>query len=194
MKSYIGLFISFVFSKGGNDMERVLRRLKFLEDAQKATVESCLEEVKNYVKTPLFLKDRALDMLVNLKVIAKESGHAKCGFFDAVLKAMRERLSVAPEQFKKYLEVLLGDKDHEKVLDAIAKVDKAGRVASQGSRTGFRSNPYPRMGRGYQSYQSRASVECYNCRRLGHYQAQCPLRAGRRAPGFKREERERKAN
>lgn len=159
-------------------MERVLRRLKKLEDAQKATVESCLEEIRHFLKSPLFSKDRALDMLVNLKVIAKESSHARAGFFDAVLKAMREKTASATEQFKKYLEVLLGDKDHEKVLDTIAKVDKATRMASPLTRGALRSAPYPRMGRG-RDYQSRASVECYHCHQVGHYQAYCPLRFGR---------------
>ena len=121
-----------------------------------------------------------MDMLVNLKLVAKESGHAKSGFFDAVLKVMRDKTSYPGLQFKKYLEALLGDKDHEKVLDTIAKVDKASRVAST-SRGPFRMAPYSsRVGRGR---AARAFVECYLCHQLGHYQAYCPSRFARAGPG-----------
>ena len=43
---------------------------------------------------------------------------------------MREKTGAMDGQFKKYLKVLLGDKDHKKVLESIAKVDKAMRISS----------------------------------------------------------------
>ena len=95
-----------------------------MEDSQKATVESLLEEIQHFVKSPVFTKDKALDLLLDLKLVAKETKHTRKGFFEACLEAMREKATVPLDQFKKYLEVLLGDKDHEKVMDMIAKVDK----------------------------------------------------------------------
>lgn len=78
----------------------------------------------------MFNKEKALDYLVNLKVVAKETSHPRSGFFNAVLQAMQMKIRVPDSQFQQYLQVLLGDKDHEKVLDSIAKVDKAMRVAA----------------------------------------------------------------
>ncbi|KAK3705581.1 hypothetical protein QZH41_008451 [Actinostola sp. cb2023] len=153
--------------KGGHNLEDMMERLKKLENAQKATVDSCLDELRHLVKSPMFSKDRALDRLLNLKMVAKEDKHPKSGFFEAVLRALREKTSGTDEQFKQYLEVLWGDKDHEKVLETMAKVDKAMRLS------------LPRATRGYSSYRGRgrvdrALVQCYYCRQFGHYQNFCP--------------------
>ena len=75
----------------------------------------------------MFSKDQALDYLLNIRMVAKESNHPKAGFYGAVLRAMREKSGVPDDQFKRYLEVLLGDKDHEKVLEMMSKVDKSMR-------------------------------------------------------------------
>ena len=102
-------------------------RLEALENSQKASVESALEELQHFIKMPMFNEEKALDYLINLKIVAKESNHPKSGFFNAELQAMKDK--IRDSQFQQYLQVLLGDKDHEKVLDSIAKVDKAMRVA-----------------------------------------------------------------
>ena len=60
---------------------------------------------------------------MNIRMVAKESNHPRAGFYKAVLKAMREKSGVPDDQFKRYQEVLLGDKDHEKVLEMMSKVE-----------------------------------------------------------------------
>ncbi|KAL9951622.1 hypothetical protein ACROYT_G044322 [Oculina patagonica] len=119
-----------VLQANEDDMLRVMRRLETLENSQKASVESALEELQSFIKMPMFSKEKALDYLINLKIVAKESKHPKSGFFNAVLQAMKDKIRVPDSQFQQYLQVLLGDKDHEKVLDSISKVDKAMRVAA----------------------------------------------------------------
>ena len=111
-----------------------MRRIKKLEDAQKATVDSCLEEIRHFLKSAVFTKDKALDLLLNLKLVAKETKHPRSGLFEVVLGTMRDRATVPVEQFKRYLEVLLGDKDQKKVLETIAKVDKAAGMSSSSRR------------------------------------------------------------
>lgn len=108
---------------------------------------------------------KVLDYLINLKIVAKESNHPKSGFFNAVLQAMKDKIRVRDSQFQQYLQVRLGDKDHEKVLDSIAKVDKAMRVAAP--------RPFAARGRGR---GGRASVRCFACNQFGHYQSYCPYR------------------
>ncbi|KAK3722273.1 hypothetical protein QZH41_005187 [Actinostola sp. cb2023] len=55
--------------------------------------------------------------------------HLKANYYAAVIQAMREKMTVTDDQFRKYLMVLLGDKDQEKVYDAISKVDKVSSGA-----------------------------------------------------------------
>ena len=69
------------------------------------------------------------------------------------------------DQFKKYLQVLLGDKDHEKVLETMTKVGKATRTSSP--------RPTHMFSRGRGRANS-VSVECYYCHQCGHYQSYCP--------------------
>ena len=133
-------------------MLQVMRRLEALENSQKASVESALEELQHFIKMPMFNKEKALDYLINLKIVAKESNHPKSGFFNAVLQNMKDKIRVPDSQFQQYLQVLLGDKDHEKVLDSIAKVVKAMRVAAP--------RPFAARGRGR---GGRASVRCFAC-------------------------------
>ena len=97
-----------------NDMLRVMRRLEALENSQKASVESALEELQHFIKMPMFNNEKALDYLINLKIVAKESNYPKSGFFNAVLQAMKVKIRVLESQFQQYLQVLLGDEDHEK--------------------------------------------------------------------------------
>lgn len=79
------------------------------------------------IKAPVFSKDQALDYLPNIRIVGKVSNHPKAGFYEAVFRAMREKSRVPEDQFKRYLEVRLGDKDHEKVLEMMSKVDKSMR-------------------------------------------------------------------
>ena len=103
-----------------------MRRLETLENSwPKATVESAFAELQHFIKTPMFNKEKALDFLINLKIVAKESNHPRSCFFNAVLQAMQDKIRVPDSQFQQYLQALLGDKDYEKVLDSIAKVDNA---------------------------------------------------------------------
>ena len=65
----------------------------------------------------MFNKEKALDYLIILKIVARETSHSRSGLFNAVLQAMQARIRVPDTQFQQYLQALLGDKDHEMVLD-----------------------------------------------------------------------------
>ena len=139
---------------GGHNFDEVLQRLKRLEESQKASVDSTLADIRLLLKAPSFSKDQALDLLLNLKMVAKETNHPRAGFFDAAFRSLREK-SVSPVvQFRKYMEVILGDKDQEKVLDMMSKVGKSMRLSTPGF------NRVPERGRGH----SFRSVQCYHCR------------------------------
>lgn len=102
-------------------------------------------------------------------MVAKESGHDKAGFYQAVLRALRDKATSSDDVFKKYMEVLLGDKNEEKVLEMMSKVDKSTRQSAA-------VNP-PRRFRGGGRVSGRfRNIECFNCNQLGHYRSHCPMR------------------
>lgn len=129
-------------------------------------MDSTLADIRLLLKAPSFSKDQALDLLLNLKMVAKETNHPRAGFFDEAFRSLREKSATPDVQFRKYLEVILGDKDQQKVLDMMSKVDKSMRLSTPGF------NRVPGRGRGH----SFRSVQCYHCRRFGHYQSYCPDR------------------
>ena len=141
-------------------------------------------------KSLLFSKDHTLDCLLQLKILSKESKHPKAGFYSAVLEALREKMASPDDQFKRYVAVLLGDKDQEKVLDAISKVDKASRArAAKPSSSASSLDQQQSWGLVTRRRYGRPfGVRCFNCWQLGHFQSQCPERrgAGREGPSTKR--------
>ena len=105
-------------------------------------MDSTLQDIRLFLKSPNFNKDQAFDYLLTLQLVAKEKKHVKAGFYEAVMRAMREKSTSEDEQFKRYLEVLIGDKDQEKVLDLISKVDKAvKRKSSSSNQSSFPKRP-----------------------------------------------------
>ena len=106
-------------------MEEITRRIEKLEKSQEANVEGILSKILQMAnsKSVPFYRDQAFEQLLNLKIVALESKHPKAGYFSAVFRALREKMSCPDDSFKKYLLALLGDKDQEKVLDRVAKVE-----------------------------------------------------------------------
>ena len=182
----IGFCIS-EFSQEVNDLAEVRRRIKMLEDSQKPSVESTLHQVRMLLKAPIFSKDQALDYLLSLSMVAKESSHAKAGFYQAVLRALRDKANSSEAVFKKYLEVLLGDKDEEKVMEMMAKVDKS----SKHSLATHTSGGPGASGRGLGRF---GNIQCFHCNQLGHYMSHCPRRVYFRRGGRGRANRRDSSN
>lgn len=113
-------------------MEDFARRIQKLEQSQQATVDGIIEKIMQLVKSKAvpFNKDQVFEQILNLKVVALETKHPKANYYSTVFQALREKMGGSDEQFKRYVLALLGDKDQEKVLDAMTKVDKALRVPS----------------------------------------------------------------
>ena len=101
---------------------------------------------------------------MNLKIVAKETKHAKAGFYSAVLTAMQNKMWASNMQFKRYLEALLGDKEDEVVLKRIAAVDKALRVPGVGA------NRFMPRGRG----RDRSQVQCFSVAYMGIIRGSVP--------------------
>ena len=92
----------------------------------------------------------------------------------AVFQSLRGKLLVSDDQFRRYLLVLLGDKEQEKVFDRMSKVDKAFNKSS--ARPERFGEP---LGFG-QRRPRRTKMEliwCYACQGYGHYARNCRVRS-----------------
>ena len=141
-------------------MEDFARRIQKLEQSQQATVDGIIERIMQLVKSKAvpFNKDQVFEQILNLKVVALETKHPKANYYSTVFQALREKMGGSDEQFKRYVLALLGDKDQEKVLDAMTKVDKALRVPS------FSATP------------TLGGLQCFYCKGYGHFQRNCQMR------------------
>ena len=117
------------------------------------------------LKSPNFSKGQVLDGLSDLDfvekalykwiiiIISKERNHDNAEFYSSVFQGMSKKAAIPDDDFKEYLEVLLGNKDKEKVMELLSKAETAMR----NSRLKRRDNGYP----------------CYTCGGHGHFQATC---------------------
>lgn len=147
-----------------------------MEDSQKPSVDSSLLQMRMLLKAPIFSKDQAFDYLLSLGMVAKASGHAKAGFYQAVLCALQDKANLSEAMFRKYLEVLLGDKDEEKVMEMMAKVDKSTKRSLAVDTSGGPGT----SGRGRGRF---SGIQCFHCNQFGHYRSHCPRRVQSRRGG-----------
>ena len=74
-----------------------------------------------------FNRFEAMELVEGLKNAAHDTHHEKEGYYNLVHETLRGKLELPNDQFRNYIFPLLGDKDHEKVLDVISKVEKSNR-------------------------------------------------------------------
>ena len=100
--------------------------------------------------------------------MARSSNHAELPYFQAVFQALKDKTSAPPDQFRKYLAALLGDKYQERVLDVMSKVDKSVRRSASALP---RPSQFPAPNQGYRGAFS--SFQSFYCGKLGHIQSRC---------------------
>ena len=108
------------------------------------------------LKSPKFSNSQVLDGLLSVKLISKERNHDKAGFNGSVFQAMSQKSAFPDDDFKQYLEVLLRNKDDEKVMELISKAEKVMRNSRPNRRDSGR--------------------RCYSCGGYGYFQATCQVR------------------
>ena len=83
-------------------------------------------KIMAYASCPLpdFNKYEALEMLESLQLTAQDTKHDRQNFYRLVYRTVRGKLDVSRDQFRSLVLRLLGDKDHEKIFDCMAKVEK----------------------------------------------------------------------
>lgn len=133
-----------------------------LENLAVSSVDSLLIKIRNLASrpTPEFNKFEVLELLEALKNAAQDVKHEKTGYFQLTFETLRSKINQSNEQFRNFLLPLLGDKDHEKILEIVAKVEKTNRRihGKQGRATA--SAPY-------------SVLRCHYCGRPGHIKVNC---------------------
>ena len=77
-----------------------------------------------------FAKYIALSMAESVAREAHCLSHEKASFLDAAVKGLHPRPQASTEILQAYFLALLSDRDYTKVLDSLAKVDKAHKKAA----------------------------------------------------------------
>ena len=150
-------------------MQRQLEDMKSKIDVLSAsTVDQLIRRVRNLASRPApeFNKYEVLELIEALKNAAQDANHEKRDYCKATFETLREKVNQPDEMFRSYLLPLLGDKDHEKILEIIARVEKHADRRSVSRRN---AGPYKRS-------RDRGGLRCFYCHQLGHFRAECPKR------------------
>ena len=123
-----------------------------------------IRKMLDYAARPLseFNKFEAIDILETLQNTSRDNQDEKREFYRLVYQTARGKVDLPKEHFRALILRLLGDKDHTKVYEAVAKVEKAMGTGGpwSGSSHRGRSSDVPYRGRGM---RSSAPVQCYFC-------------------------------
>jgi len=144
-----------------------------------ASPENLVERILTYAARPLseFNKYEVLEMLETLHNKAADGNHDRKKYYRLVYQTAREKVDSSKDHFKDLVMRLLGDKDHEKVLDIVCKVEKSNRKRSRPERED--------RGAGVARSSRPFNMRCYFCNRRGHIKANCPDRkSGQSKPSF----------
>ena len=124
------------------DLQSLLDRLSAIEEKQKPTVSALKRTVVQHMlrKNVDFDKYKALEFVDQLRTLAMQLKDPKADYLGSVYTTLLDKMPhSSPELFKTYILSLLGDRDYEKIIETINKVDK-----SFASKTTFRQGqPYP---------------------------------------------------
>ena len=105
----------------------MLSRIKALEEKQKPSISDLKKNIVQYALRPLndFDKYKAMDLIEQLKNVAVQIKDKKADYYITVYATLMEKLVKPAEHFRNYILSLLGDRDYEKVIEAVSKIDKA---------------------------------------------------------------------
>lgn len=100
-----------------------------MDELTTSSVDGLLEKIRLLASRPIpeFNRFEALNMLEALKNAAQDAKHEKAGYYKYTFETLREKVTLPNDQFRNFLFPLLGNKDQERVLGVIAKVEKNNR-------------------------------------------------------------------
>lgn len=154
----------------------LLKLQQSIEALSKLSVASMLTKALDYATRPQseFNKYEALDIFETLQNTARDNTDERQEYYRLAFQTARSKVGLPNEHFQSLLLRLLGDNDHQKVFEAVAKVEKSmGKSPSPRASSSYRSSMAPYRGR---SGRGVAGLRCFHCNKLGHVWARCMLR------------------
>ena len=117
---------------------RISKATRAIVELSRFSVDTMLKKVLDYASRPLpeFRKYEALEMIEALQNTARDNKHEKQDYYRLAYHTARSKIDLPNYYFQSLILQLLGDKDHQKVFHAVAKVEKSwSKVRS--------ASPYP---------------------------------------------------
>jgi len=155
-------------------MKDELSKLKEkVETVTTATVDGMVKKVISYASRPVteFNKHEVVEMMETLYHTAHDRSDTKEGYFRLAYHTIRGKIELPKEQLRHLVLRMVGDKDHERIFDIVAKVEKQSRSTA---RNRFQdSSPYQRP---RSQVGGAIEIRCFGCQQLGHIRARCPQR------------------
>lgn len=134
-----------------------------------SSLDNLLLKIRTLAARPCveFSKFEAMELLEAIKNTARDNNHAKANYYKIACDTLRAKLhDCTDEQFQAYLLPVLGDKDQEKVLEIMTKVEK--NRSRRGP--GWQGNTQFRNQRRYMPYRP---IKCFYCAKIGHTKQTC---------------------
>jgi hypothetical protein len=91
-----------------------------------------------------------------------DTKHAKEDYYRLVYNTIRTKVHLPSEHFRSLILRLIGDKDHEKVFDIVAKVEK-----------NFQPRGREREVSGAKAGGAKPRLTCFYCQKVGHVKLHC---------------------
>lgn len=134
-----------------------------------ASVENLVKRLLEYASRPLsdFNKYDALSMCDTLQQTAHDKTHTKENYYKLVFQTLRTKTDLPSLQFQNVLLRLVGDKDHQRIIDIVAKADK------QFARSNLQQNDVRFTPMGRRQRPSSSVLKCFYCQQPGHIRSQC---------------------
>jgi hypothetical protein len=114
-----------------------------------------------------FSRFEAMDLLEAIKNTAQDNKHEKQNYYKLTYETLRAKVnSSTDDQFRAFLLPLFGDKEQEKILDIVTKVEKNHARRRQTTTL----PPYMTRAATASPYRS---IRCYYCQKFGHTRNTC---------------------
>ena len=91
-----------------------------MDELTTSAVDGFLEKIRLLASCPI----PEFNRFEALNIAAQDAKHEKVGYYKYTFETLREKVALQNDQFCNFLLLLLGDKDQERILDVIAKVEK----------------------------------------------------------------------
>ena len=147
---------------------------KAVGDLTKPSLATLKTKAINYASRPLseFDLHDALEMMETLQNTARDNQDAKEQYYRIAYQTARSKTHYPKEHFRALVLRLLGDKDHQTVFEAVAKVEKGMHKSNYQSNTSFRRRfPAPYRFQGQRPDSS--GLQCRFCKKFGQKAARC---------------------